>query len=166
MAKPLKILLVSDYAPPIGGAEIMTLMLRDGLRERGHDVRIFASRAESSPDDTHADYYCFGTTTTARTALQVANPWAYRRLRSVLAEFRPDVVHVKMFLTQLSPLILPLLRDVPTLHHVVWYRPSSKPRTPRPHVALGLQFCRFSKKKPAVFATCDRTINEAKNGAR
>jgi len=123
MAKPLKILLVSDYAPPIGGAEIIALMLRDGLRERGHDARLFASRAESGPGDSHADYYCFGTTSSARTALQVANPWAYRRLRRVLAEFRPDVVHVKMFLTQLSPLILPLLRDVPTLHHVVWYRP-------------------------------------------
>jgi glycosyltransferase involved in cell wall biosynthesis len=123
MAKPLKILMIGDYAPPLGGAEIMMLSLRDQLRDRGHDVRLFASRAGSAPGDSHAEYYCFGTTRSARTALQVANPWAYRALRRVLAEFRPDVVHVKMFLTQLSPLILPLLRDVPTLHHVVWYRP-------------------------------------------
>jgi glycosyltransferase involved in cell wall biosynthesis len=45
------------------------------------------------------------------------------RLRRVLTVFQPDVVHVKMFLTQLSPLILPLLRSVPSLCHVVWYRP-------------------------------------------
>jgi glycosyltransferase involved in cell wall biosynthesis len=28
-----------------------------------------------------------------------------------------------MFLTQLSPLIMPLLKEVPSLYHVVWYRP-------------------------------------------
>ena len=33
------------------------------------------------------------------------------------------MVHVKIFLTQLSPLILPLLKQVPSLYHVVWYRP-------------------------------------------
>jgi len=38
------------------------------------------------------------------------------------AAFQPDVVHVKIFLTQLSPLILPLLKDVPSLYHVVWYQ--------------------------------------------
>jgi len=70
-----------------------------------------------------ADYECFGTTSRFRTLLQTANPWAFWQLRRVLATFRPDVVHVRIFLTQLSPLILPLLRDVPSLYHVVWYRP-------------------------------------------
>lgn len=45
------------------------------------------------------------------------------RLREVLRVWQPDVVHVRMFLTQLSPLILPLLEDVPALYHVVWHRP-------------------------------------------
>jgi glycosyltransferase involved in cell wall biosynthesis len=44
-------------------------------------------------------------------------------LRRALASFRPDVVHVRMFLTQIGPLVLPLLRAVPAVHHVVWYRP-------------------------------------------
>ena len=39
----------------------------------------------------------------------------------MLREFRPDVVHVKMFLNQLSPLILPLLAPHPSLLHVVNY---------------------------------------------
>ena len=46
-----------------------------------------------------------------------------RRLTRVLAEFQPDVVHVKIFLTQLSPLILTLLHNIPSLYHVAWYRP-------------------------------------------
>jgi glycosyltransferase involved in cell wall biosynthesis len=43
-------------------------------------------------------------------------------MRRVLAEFRPDVVHVGLFLTELSPSFLPLLRDIPSLLHAHWYR--------------------------------------------
>ena len=106
-----------------GGAEIATLSLRDELRKRGHDARLFSSSARAGEGFSHADYECFGTTSLFRTLLQTANPWAYRRLANVLARFKPDVIHVTMFLTQLSPLILPLLRKVPSLYHVVWYRP-------------------------------------------
>lgn len=119
----MKILLVNDYATPTGGAEILMLALRDGLRQRGHDARLFASSARPRQSEMLADYECFGTTSRYRTLLQAANPWAFWRFREVLAEFQPDVVHVMMFLTQLSPLILPLLREVPSLYHVQWYRP-------------------------------------------
>jgi glycosyltransferase involved in cell wall biosynthesis len=53
--------------------------------------------------------------------LKAANPHALWRLRQVKREFRPDVVFVKMFLTQLSPIILPLLRDVPAVLSVINY---------------------------------------------
>jgi len=119
----MKILLVNDYAALTGGAEIGVQMLRDGLRQRGHDARLFASSAQQRKGMRLADYQCFGTTSRFRTLLQTANVWAFRRLRRVLKEFQPDVVHVTIFLTQLSPLILPLLKNVPSLYHVVWYRP-------------------------------------------
>ncbi|MGH7807210.1 MAG: glycosyltransferase family 4 protein [Thermodesulfobacteriota bacterium] len=119
----MKILLVNDYGTPTGGAEINILMLRDTLRNRGHDARLFASSARNGNVENLADYKCLGTTSGFRTLLQTANPWAFLQLRRLLAEFRPDVVHVSMFLTQLSPLILPLLKDLPSLYHVVWYRP-------------------------------------------
>jgi glycosyltransferase involved in cell wall biosynthesis len=45
------------------------------------------------------------------------------KLRRVLDVFQPDIIHVKMFLTQLSPLILPMLKNVRSVYHVVWYRP-------------------------------------------
>jgi glycosyltransferase involved in cell wall biosynthesis len=38
-----------------------------------------------------------------------------------MAEFQPEVVHVRMFMTQLSPLVLPLLEGVPSLYHAAWY---------------------------------------------
>lgn len=119
----MKILLVNDYGTPTGGAELMVLALRDGLCRKGHDARVFTSSAQGGPGGGLGDYVCFGTTSRFRTLLQTMNLCAYHRLGRVLAEFQPDVVHVKLFLTQLSPLILPLLKDVPSLCHVVWYRP-------------------------------------------
>jgi glycosyltransferase involved in cell wall biosynthesis len=119
----MKILLVNDYGAPIGGAEVLTFALRDALRQQGHDVRLFVSSAGTSGNSWQAEYECYGTLSRFRALLQTLNPWAYFALRRVLREFRPDVVHVRMFLTQLSPLILPLLRHVPALYHVVWYRP-------------------------------------------
>lgn len=119
----MKVLLISDYSTPTGGAELTLFTLREGLRKRGHDVRIFASSARPNGMDTLADDECFGTTSRFRTFLQAANIWAMQRLSQVLREFQPDIVHVSLFLTQLSPLILPLLRSIPTLYYVVWYRP-------------------------------------------
>lgn len=121
----MRILLVHDYAPPLGGAEVMNTTMVRGMQQRGHDVRRFCSSAALSqlpPDDTPPEYVCPGTTSRWRTLLQSANPWAGPTLRRAIDEFRPDVVHVKIFLTQLSPLILPVLRDVPTIYHAVWYR--------------------------------------------
>jgi len=115
----VKVLLVHDYSSLDGGAEAGTCTLRRGLIQRGFDARIFA--AETGRNDI-ADYLCYGTKGKFRTALQTANPSAVRVLRQVLRDFRPDVVHVRMFLSQLSPLILPLLRDIPAIYHAVWYR--------------------------------------------
>lgn len=119
----MRILLVNDYAVPFGGAEVMTFALRDGLRRLGHDVRLVASSAGQPDGAPVSDYTCQGSLSWPRTWLQCANPSAYVQLRRALVEFRPDVVHVRMFLTQISPLILPLLAQVPALYHVVWYRP-------------------------------------------
>lgn len=114
----MKVLLLHDYGVLAGGAERITVDLREGLRARGHDARMFASTASPGPLPNEADDTCFGTNAWPQRFLQIANPSAVRGLRRLLSEFRPDVVHVRMFLTQLSPRILPLLADVPALLHV------------------------------------------------
>jgi glycosyltransferase involved in cell wall biosynthesis len=119
----VKILLVNDYGTPEGGAEIQISRLRSLLREKGHDARLFTSSVVNGGLDHEADYQCLGTASSFRTLLQTVNPWAYLKLREVLREFKPDVVHIKIFLTQLSPLILPALKNIPTIYHVAWYRP-------------------------------------------
>jgi glycosyltransferase involved in cell wall biosynthesis len=118
----MKILLVNDYGVPAGGAERITVDLRDGLRGRGHDARIFATTARPFPLPNDADAVCFGTNGWPQRLLQVWNPAAVRGLRRMLSAFAPDVVHVRMFLMQLSPAILPLFERVPTLLHVGNYQ--------------------------------------------
>ncbi len=118
----MRILIVNDYGVLSGGAERVTVDLRDGLRIRGHEARMFASSAEPLVLPSEADYVCFGHDGWPRRLLQVANPSAVARLHRVLGEFQPDIVHVRMFLTQLSPLILPLLAGVPALLHVGNYQ--------------------------------------------
>ena len=118
----MKILLVNDYGTPTAGAEILTIALRDQLKQRGHDARLFASSAAPKKVKNMADHKCFGTVSSLRTLLQSANPSAFWQFRKVMAEFQPDVVHVNIFLTQLSPLILSSLKETPSLYHAHWYR--------------------------------------------
>ncbi len=113
----MRILILNDVAAPIGGAEIFTLRIRDELRARGHDARYLASSAFSNGAESTADHSCLGATSHLRTLNRTLNLDAYRRLRGALAGFQPDVVHVRMFMSQLSPLILPLLRSVPAIYH-------------------------------------------------
>jgi glycosyltransferase involved in cell wall biosynthesis len=119
----VKILLINDIDTPAGGAELQLLMLRDGLRARGHDVRSFASRAGFGLKESFADYQCFGTHSRLQVLSSAVNPSAYWQLRRALAKFKPDVVHVSMLMWQLSPLILPLLRGIPSVYHIVYYKP-------------------------------------------
>ncbi|MFQ4136064.1 glycosyltransferase family 4 protein [Nodosilinea sp. PGN35] len=119
----MKILLLHDYGTASGGAELQMLSLRQGLSDRGHQVRLFASGA--LPVAGHpqlADDTCFGTTSRLQVLSQTANPSAYWRLRRVLREFQPDVVHMRMFMWQLSPLILPLLRSRPCVYQTAVYK--------------------------------------------
>ena len=120
-ARPRRVLILNDQGARLGGAEIVSLGLRDGLRSRGIDARLLASTAGSTPDTFEADYGCAGGTDDFRNARRLANPSARRALAKALRDFSPDVVHVRMFTTQLSPLILPLLRHIPTLYHASWY---------------------------------------------
>ena len=69
----MKILLVNDYGSLDGGAEVIVFGLRDALRVRGHDVRVFASSAGAVDRPALADDLAFGTTSRWRTLLQCAN---------------------------------------------------------------------------------------------
>ena len=119
----MRVLLINDYGGPYAGAETLTLGLRAALRERGHEARLLASRARLLPGENVADYRCAGTTSRLQPLFEAWNPSAAWAVRRAIAEFRPDVVHVSMFLWQLSPAILRHLRAVPAVYHVMTYKP-------------------------------------------
>ncbi|MCZ2837703.1 glycosyltransferase family 4 protein [Modestobacter sp. VKM Ac-2985] len=119
----MRVLLLNDGGTPVGGAELQALRTRDLLRGAGHEVRLLSSGASELGVPSQADAVCFGTThPKLRVLSQTANPSAALALRRELASFRPDVVHLRMYLTQLSPLVLPLLRGVPTVWQAVYYK--------------------------------------------
>jgi glycosyltransferase involved in cell wall biosynthesis len=118
----VRVLLVNDYGTPTGGAELQTLRFRDLLRERGHEALMFTSDARPGGVALASDVQCRGTQGPGRKVLQAVNPWAAASLRRVIGEFRPDIVHLRMFLSQLSPLVLREVRDTPALLHVVNYQ--------------------------------------------
>ena len=118
----MKVLLLNDGGTPTGGAQLTTLTVRDGLRARGHDALMFSGSARPGGAEIAADLTCFGTTKPRLQMLtRTVNPSAFLALKRLLREFRPDVVHVRMFLGQLSPMILPLLRPYPSLYHATMY---------------------------------------------
>lgn len=118
----MKILLVNDYGTPVAGAERLLSDLRDALRARGHVVRVFSSRAEPSAGASFADATAYGTTSRLQTLTSMYNVSAARALSRELGEFAPDVVHIHMFLWQLSPSILSVLARVPTVYYMMTYK--------------------------------------------
>lgn len=111
----MRILLINDRFTA-GGAEQLTQFLRSGLKARGHQVRTL-----SATRDPAVDYRCWSSDAWYNPLVRLANPSAFLTLRRALAEFQPDVVHVCMFMHQLSPLILALLKGYPTLYYAVLY---------------------------------------------
>ena len=115
-------LLASDYSTPDGGAEIHVRQLRAALRSAGHDAFWFAS-ATGDQATRSADFDCPGSRNpVANRLLQTFNPLAASALRRAVRSFAPDVVHLHMFLTQLSPSVLRECRSVPTVYSAHLYR--------------------------------------------
>lgn len=118
----MRILLINDYSTPTGGAEVYSLNLRNALRETGHEAMLFASSV--GPEELRrADYECWGTSQKIiNRILQTCNPVAAFRLKKVLKIFKPDIVHLNIFLTQLSPSVLMMLGRIPVVYTAHWYR--------------------------------------------
>lgn len=98
-----------------GGAEQCVLTLRDGLRARGHEVKVVAS--DRDPEQAHfSDYECRQISTTSPVGI-VRHLWsmsAYRTIRRAVREFRPDVVHFHT-MGELSPSALFAMGQIPAL---------------------------------------------------
>lgn len=126
----MKILFCNKYSFPFSGTEVYLFELMDLLRSHGHQVALF-SMADSSGAPTLFDEYFvphldFKDTsanwiTRAKYAAHaVYSTDARRRLRQLIAKFRPDVAHVRNIYHHLSASILWELKaqHIPTLFHL------------------------------------------------
>jgi len=122
VTSPSRVLILHDYAGGRGGAEMLAHDFRRLLGDRGIEARLLTSDAD--PWDTHTapDATLRGGHDRFRPLRETYNPSAARALRRELREFRPDIVQVLMFLSQLSPSILPALAGVPTVYSINTYR--------------------------------------------
>ncbi len=125
----MRILFCNKYNYAFSGTEIYLFGAMELLRSRGHEVALFSMadpRGEPTPYDRHfmphTDFKRpAGWLHKAKLAGHAIYSWeARRRIRAMIADFRPDVAHVRNIYHHLSPAILWELKaqNVPVLYHL------------------------------------------------
>ena len=126
----MRILFCNKYNFNFSGTEAYLFGLMQLLREHGHETALFSTRdwrGDPTPYDRHfvtpVDFKTrsdslFGEV--KRAARAIYSRAARRRLRTMSAEFRPDIAHVRNIYHQLTPSILWELRaqKVPVIYHL------------------------------------------------
>jgi glycosyltransferase involved in cell wall biosynthesis len=118
----MRVLLVNDWTETGGGVERYVVEVLEGLRAAGDDVRLLAADVGTASDVADTVVRT-SDRSAAQAVLQVVNPFAVRSARSLVATFRPDVAYVSMFEMRLSPAVVALLRPVPVVLNVAYYKP-------------------------------------------
>jgi len=126
----MRILYCNKYNFPFSGTEAYLFEAMELMRSRQHEVALFSMadpRGEPTPHDQHFvnlinfKSQAVGLLTRARQAAHALySTEARRKLRDMIADFRPDVAHVRNIYHHLSPSILWELRaqKVPVLYHL------------------------------------------------
>ncbi len=126
----MRILYCNKYNFPFSGTEAYLFELMALVRSAGHEAALFAM-ADARGDSTQYDRYfvspvnfkdsSMGILKRAKLAGRAIYSWeARRRLRQMIAEFRPEVAHVRNIYHHLSPSIFWELKaqGVPVVYHL------------------------------------------------
>ena len=125
----MRILFCNKYNYPFSGTEVYLFELMELLRSEGHEVALFSMadpRGKPTPYDHHfVPHIEFKGQASLwqkarRGAHAIYSLDARRRIRAMIAEFRPDIAHVRNIYHHLSPSILWELkaRSVPVVYHL------------------------------------------------
>ena len=99
----MKILLVNKFYHPQGGADIHVLRLEELLRAAGHEVAIFAMADPRNRPSPWSKYFVshidFSRPKFSWEGMRVIGRifWSFeaeRKMRKILSDFQPDVVHL------------------------------------------------------------------------
>lgn len=110
----MRVLMVNKFLHPNGGSETYIFKLGDYLKEQGHDVEYFGMEHEgrcvgnsvnayTSDMDFHGGSKISKITYPLKT---IYSKEARKKIRLVLDNFKPDVVHINNFNFQLTPSII------------------------------------------------------------
>ena len=109
----MKILLVNKFLYPKGGSETYVLKLGQILRDRGHEVQYFGLANEKNTVGNEVGAYVTdmdfskGTLKNLHAPLRIIyNTQARKKIRAVLDDFQPDVVHLNNIQYHLTPSII------------------------------------------------------------
>jgi glycosyltransferase involved in cell wall biosynthesis len=123
----MRILYCNKYNYRFSGTEQYLFDLMDGMREHGHDVALFSSAdladaaANGSGHPASASGKFASFLTQARQAGRAIYSWRARKsLRRVIAEFRPQLAHVRNIYHHLSPSVFWELKAhrIPVIYHL------------------------------------------------
>lgn len=110
----MRILMINKFLHPNGGSETYILKLGDYLKSQGHEVQYFgmeherrcvgnAVNAYTNNMDFHGGSKLFKLTYPLKT---IYSPEARKKLRLVLEDFKPQILHINNFNYQLTPSII------------------------------------------------------------
>jgi glycosyltransferase involved in cell wall biosynthesis len=125
----MRILFCNKYNFPFSGTEVYLFELMDLMRSRGHEVALFSMadrRGQPTAYDQHfVPHIEFKEQNGLFRKMRLAGHAIYslearRRMRAMIADFRPDVAHVRNIYHHLSPSILWELKaqHVPVVYHL------------------------------------------------
>ena len=109
----MKILMVNKFLYPRGGAETYMLKIGGYLAEMGHEVEYFGMYDEKNTVGNSAGIYTGNMDFHTKSISRMLYPFrilysleARKKIRQVLEQFQPDVVHLNNINFQLTPSIL------------------------------------------------------------
>ncbi len=109
----MKILMVNKFLYPKGGSETYILRLGRILREKGHEVQYFGLENEKNTVGNGAEAYVSGIDFSQGIRKNLRAPLriiycaeARRKIRRVLEQFQPDVVHLNNIQFHLTPSVI------------------------------------------------------------
>jgi glycosyltransferase involved in cell wall biosynthesis len=125
----MRILFCNKYNYPFSGTEVYLFEAMELMRSKGHEVALFSMVDERGQPTAHDRYFMphtdfkrvsgwFHKASLAGQAIYSRE--ARRRIRAMIAEFQPDVAHVRNIYHHLSPSILWELKaqKVPVVYHL------------------------------------------------
>lgn len=128
----MKILQVNKFYYPHRGADKYFLFLEELLKERGHEVRVFAMNSKKNLNSPDSKYFSPEIDLRARSVFKkikaaksiIYNHRAKKNFSKLLQDFKPDIIHCHNIYHQISPSILDVARKmkIPVIMHLHDYK--------------------------------------------